>query len=80
MADQKNQKDDRSPMAQAIDTASQVFTACLMMVLPGIGGFYLDKYLQTSIVFTVLGFLFGFAAGALQIMKIVQKRDSANDE
>lgn len=78
MKTDKHSSDDRSSFAKAVDTASEVFTACLMMVLPGIGGHFVDKYLNTSVVFTIAGVLFGLLAGIVQITKIVNKPNQAN--
>lgn len=72
-SDDQQPSDDRSPMAQAIDKATEVFSACLMMVLPGIGGHFLDKYCNTFMVFTLAGVVFGLFAGFVQILKIVKK-------
>ena len=65
--------DDRSPLAKAIDTATEVFSACLMMVLPGVGGHYVDRYLNTSVTFTLLGVFIGLVAGIVLIIKVVNK-------
>ena len=76
MKDDLDSSDDRSPLAKALDKATEVFTACLMMVLPGIGGYYVDDYLNTLVTFTILGFLFGLVAGTWQILKIVNQQNS----
>ena len=73
MKQQLDSPDDRSPMAKAIDQAAEVFTACLMMVLPGVGGYFLDKSLKTLVLFTLLGFLFGSVAATWQIIKLVKR-------
>lgn len=78
MKDEQETSDDRSPLAKAIDTATEVFTACLMMVLPGIGGHFLDRYLNTGVVFTLLGVLLGLLAGIMLILKIVNRPNSGN--
>lgn len=49
-----------------------------MMVLPGIGGYFVDKYLNTSVAFTIAGAIFGLLAGFVQIFKIVDKTNQAN--
>lgn len=62
--------DDRSSFAQAYDQASQVFSACLVMVLPSLGGYFLDQRFQTGIVLTVTGLLFGFVMGFVQLVRL----------
>ena len=63
--------DRRSGTAKAMDIASQLFTVSLCLVIPIAGGYYLDQYLGTVVVFTLLGLLFGMAAAGLQLMKLV---------
>ncbi|MEC9094156.1 MAG: hypothetical protein VX438_15715 [Planctomycetota bacterium] len=72
--------DDRSPLAKAVDKATDIFTACLMMVLPGIGGYYADQYCHTVAIFTVLGLLFGLGGGTWQILKIVKPQNPEPNE
>ena len=76
---ENHSSDDRSSWAKAVDTATEVFTACLMMVLPGIGGYFVDKYLNTSVAFTIAGVIFGLFAGFVQIIKIANKSNHAKN-
>lgn len=43
------------------------------------GGYYLDKWLETSPVFFIAGFFFGVAAGALNIYKLAAGARSRTD-
>ncbi len=64
--------DDRAPYAKAIDKASQVTTAAIMLALPMLLGFWLDKYLATTPLFVILGLVFGMVAGITQLIRIVK--------
>lgn len=66
--------DDRSSFARAYDQASQVFSACLIMVLPSLGGYFLDQRLDTKLVFTLSGLLFGFIMGFVQLVKLTNSK------
>ena len=80
MKDDLENTDDRSSLAKAIDKASEVLTACLMMAIPGVGGYFVDKYLNTGWVFTILGFVFGLVAGTVQLIKIVNQDSAPNKD
>jgi F0F1-type ATP synthase assembly protein I len=43
----------------------------MMMVLPALGGYYLDIWLGTLPVFMFLAVAFGLVAGFWQLMKLV---------
>ena len=76
MNDDLENTDDRGSLAKAIDKASEVLTACLMMALPGVGGYFVDQYFKTGWIFTILAFVFGLIAGTVQLTKIVQKNSA----
>jgi len=69
--------DDRSSFAQAYDQASQVFSACLIMVLPSLGGFFLDQRFKTGVVFTMTGLLFGFVMGFVQLVRLTNSNSKS---
>ena len=72
--------DQRSGTAKAMDIASHLFTVSLCLVIPIVGGYYLDQYLGTVAVFIVLGLLFGMAASGWQLMKLVAPGGMLSDE
>ncbi len=71
--------DDRASYAKALEWAHRITTISVMMVLPGLIGYFVDQRLGTVILFTVLGFLFGMAAAIWQLMKIVAAADSDDE-
>lgn len=71
--------DDRHPIVVAIDRASEVITACLVMVLPGVGGFFLDQSMKTGVVFTLLGVALGVGGGTVLIIRVVGKNSGASN-
>ncbi len=71
--------DLRSSQAKAMDLASQIVSICLMPLLPGLGGYFLDQQFDTMPVWTVVGLCLGLAAAALQFVKLVGKLNRKSD-
>ena len=63
--------DDRSPMAKAMDWASRIIAISLEMVLPGVGGHWLDGKTGTSPLFLLLGFALGATLAGMQLKRMV---------
>ena len=70
--------DTRSPIAKAMDLVSQITSIGLTAVLPALGGYFLDQWLATRLLFVVLGMLLGMAMAGLQLMKLIQKLERNN--
>ena len=70
--------DTRSPMAKALDLVSQITSIGLTSVLPSLGGYFLDQWLATELLFVILGLVFGLAMAGLQLKKLVQKLEQGN--
>jgi F0F1-type ATP synthase assembly protein I len=62
--------DQRSNMAKGIDWATRISSACLSMVLPSIGGYYLDNWLGTKVVFLLVGLVLGMTLGIYQLVRL----------
>ena len=73
-------QDQRSAMAKAVDIATRLITVSLCLVLPIIGGYYLDQRLGTVALFLVFGLLFGIAASGLQLIKMLAPGGILSDE
>lgn len=71
--DRQQPEDTRSPMAKALDLVSQLTTISLMAVLPAVGGYFIDNFLNTKIVFILIGLAIGLTAGGFQLMKLVKR-------
>jgi hypothetical protein len=69
---------DRSAVARAIQWAYRIMAVSLAMVLPGVAGVLIDRYLGTVVVFTLAGFALGFTAAGLQLAAMTRpkRRDS----
>ena len=68
----ENGLDDRSSMAKAMDIVSRVTAMSISMVLPALGGYFLDQWLGTVVLFVILGTVFGLAAGFWQLFQLVR--------
>ena len=71
--DRQESEDTRSPMAKALDLVSQITTISLMAVLPAVGGYFIDDWLSTKIVFILIGLAIGMTAAGFQLLKLVKK-------
>jgi prepilin signal peptidase PulO-like enzyme (type II secretory pathway) len=72
------QPDSRSPIAIAYAWAWRVITISFMMVIPGLGGLWLDRWLGLlPVVFTLLGFGLGMVLGILQLLHIADSQSKS---
>ena len=72
--------DDRAAMAKAMDWVSRIISACVMSVLPALGGYFLDNWLGTKIVFILLGMLLGGGIGFYQLRKLVETMNEQSND
>lgn len=70
---------DRLPLVAALQWASRLTTIALEMVLPGLGGFWLDRWLGTGVVFLVLGVIAGFWLGLSHLLQISRAAPSKRE-
>ena len=70
VAGNQDEPDRRSPIAKAADISSRLMTISLCLVIPVVGGYYLDKYMNTRAIFVIAGLLFGMAASGWQLFKL----------
>jgi ATP synthase protein I len=61
--------DDRSPLVQAMDWATQITGLAMQMVVPAIIGYWLDLKLGTKFVLLILGMVLGFITGMRQLIR-----------
>lgn len=71
--------DKQPPMAAAMVWVSRITTIALLMVLPGLGGLWLDRKLGTKVVFTLAGFVLGLTAGIWQLVKLSGGRPTRSE-
>lgn len=69
-----------SPLARAVEWVARITTVALVMVLPGVAGWWLDKRLQTRFL-VAIGFGLGLALGLVYLLSLsgVQGRRSNGD-
>ena len=65
-----NPTDDRSAIARAYGWTAQITTVALEMVLPALGGVWLDAKLGTKFLFLILGAVLGFVVGFWHLLKL----------
>lgn len=74
-------RDSRSAMARAMDLGAQVTTISMMMVVPVIGGYYLDRWLGTTPLFICITLVLGIASAGLQLRALIRRLEmQSNDE
>ena len=74
----KPPKDTRSPIAKAMDLVSQITSIGLTAVLPALGGYFLDGWLETKVLFVILGLVLGLIMAGQQLKKLVKKLEQNN--
>ncbi len=62
--------DDRPPMVRGMEWASRVTAISLEMVLPALGGVWIDRKLGTVPLFLILGVVLGLAVGLMQLVRL----------
>lgn len=60
--------EQRSPLALAMEWVSRIFVVGLEMVLPGLGGGWLDDRWGTKPLLTLVGFGLGIAGGLAHLL------------
>ncbi|QEG24401.1 Putative F0F1-ATPase subunit (ATPase_gene1) [Mariniblastus fucicola] len=55
-----------------MDKVSQIISVSLCFAVPVVAGYYLDQWLETGFVFTVVSLFFGMAAAAVQFRKLLR--------
>ena len=64
--------DDRSQLALAMAWASRITTVSVEMVVPIVGGYWLDGWCGTEPALTVLGAAFGLTAGLWHLLRMTR--------
>lgn len=75
-----NPSDDRSSMARAYQWATRIMVVAAEMVLPGLGGYWLDKQIGTVILFTLVGFGFGTTAAVVHLIQMTRADANRNQD
>ncbi len=72
--------DDRSSHAIAYQWASKITTVSLEMVVPGVVGLFVDRWLGTVVLFTLVGFGLGLSLGIVHLLRMTDSsgEDSSN--
>ncbi len=76
MSHESDRRDQQRQQSLALDWVSRVLAICVVMVLPGLGGDWLDRKFGTSF-WALIGFAFGFASGLTALILLV-KRDGGD--
>ncbi|MEN6406710.1 MAG: AtpZ/AtpI family protein [Thermoguttaceae bacterium] len=71
--------DDRSLLARATEWSFAVMSIAAEMVLPILGGHWLDQRLGIPGVFALLGGILGVSAGIWSLLRIVEPLRHPND-
>ena len=73
MSLESNSRQQQRQQSLAMEWVSRVLAICVVMVLPGLGGGWLDKRYGTGF-WALVGFALGFASGLTALILLV-KRD-----
>ena len=72
------ESDERSSITKAYAWASRITTVSLEMVLPGLGGYWLDGRLGSLPAFTLVGFSLGLILGIWHLIKMTAPAGNTN--
>jgi F0F1-type ATP synthase assembly protein I len=67
------------PLALAMEWVSKITVVALEMVLPAVGGGYLDQRLGTK-YWTLVGVVFGFLVGMWHLLQMTQVKTGGGNE
>lgn len=73
----ENDSDGRSPIAVATDWASRIMTVSLSMVLPILGGYWIDERFKIGPVGVLTGLGLGVAMFGWQLFRLVKDLDQS---
>jgi ATP synthase protein I len=69
-----NSPDGRSAYALAMEWVARITSISLEMVLPGLGGYWVDQKLGTKMLFLILGIILGFAVGLRSLLLLTKNK------
>lgn len=73
MESDKDPSDMRSNFAKGYAISVQIMGIALEMVLPMLGGLWLDQKLGTVLLFFFLGFILGTVSGMIHLIHLIKK-------
>lgn len=62
----------RPPLVTAMEWTSRITTISLELVLPILGGYWLDHRLGTRVLFVIVGVILGFSASLWSLLRLVK--------
>lgn len=74
MLSTENDKYGMSSIAEAMKWVSVVTSVVGVMIVPALGGIWLDKLLGTNLLFLILGAVFGFLGGMYSLLNMVRAK------
>lgn len=77
MNEKPNPGDFAKAMGVAMQWVSHITTCCAIMVLPGIGGLWLDRTLGTTGLFVLIGFAVGMPTSLWYLLKLLKAAEES---
>ena len=71
---ESNRRDQERQQSLALDWVSRVLAICVVMILPGLGGQWLDRKFGTGF-WAALGFVLGVVSGFTALILLVKRDD-----
>lgn len=69
---EEQKKRSRESVYVSVNAFSRVMAVIILMLIPGALGYFLDRFLETS-VFVVVGFLVGMVIAGVGLMLVVRQ-------
>jgi ATP synthase protein I len=73
-----NGSDPRSPLAIGIGWASRITALGFEFSIPPIGGYFLDRWLGSNPVGTLVGMIVGFLIGMMHLLRIARESSKSS--
>jgi ATP synthase protein I len=72
----KKQLDDRSSLALAYEWSARITSISLELVLPVLGGYWLDQRWGTPPLLLIVGVVLGFVTATFSLLRLAKHPDS----
>ena len=66
-------RDDRSPLALAMQWSALMTSISLEAVLPILAGYWLDQWLRSRSIFLILGVILGFVTSMWSLLRLTKR-------
>jgi len=67
-------------MAKAMSKSSDIIAICMLMIVPGLIGYFIDQKVGTGFVFMLVGLAFGMIGAVYQLIRLVSAMENSSSD